>query len=125
MADEPGVGGREPGIGASLPEQRRDHQPDSERGHPGQHQPVTGTLNWVSGTVTGPLTIASGGLLNISGSVILENVLTNAGTVTMTGAANMTVYNNNSTYFGGVYNLAGALWDIQTNANIYCVLLRQ
>ena len=81
---------------------------------------VTGTLNWVSGTVTGPLTIASGGVLNISGSVTLENVLTNAGTVTMTGAANVTVYNNNSTYLGGVYNLAAALWDIQTNANIYC-----
>ena len=47
-------------------------------------------------------------------------MLTNAGTVTMTGAANMTVYNNNSTYLGGVYNLAAALWDIQTNANIYC-----
>ena len=67
-----------------------------------------------------PLTIASGGVLNISGSVTLENVLTNAGTVTMTGAAIMTVYDNNSTYLGGVYNLAAALWDIQTNANIYC-----
>ena len=47
-------------------------------------------------------------------------MLTNAGTVTMTGAANLTLYNNNGIYLGGVYNLAGALWDIQTNANIYC-----
>ena len=62
---------------------------------------VTGTLNWAGGTVTGPLTIASGGVLNISGSVTLENVLTNAGTVTMTGAAKMTVYDNNSTYRAG------------------------
>ena len=50
-------------------------------------------------------------------------MLTNAGTVTMTGTGNLSIYNNNSTYNGGVYNLAGALWDIQTNANIYCGLL--
>ena len=64
-------------------------------------------------------------MLNISGGVTLENVLTNAGTVTMTGAANLTMYNNNGIYQGGVYNLAGALWDMQTNANISCGLLRQ
>ena len=62
---------------------------------------VTGTLNWASGTVSGPLTIASGGVMNITGSVTLYNVLTNAGTVTMTGAGNVTVYNNNSTYKEG------------------------
>ena len=48
---------------------------------------VTGTFNWVSGTVAGPLTVASGGVLNITGNVSLQNVLTNAGTVTMSGAA--------------------------------------
>jgi hypothetical protein len=58
--------------------------------------------------------------LNISGGVILQNVLTNAGTVTMTGAANLTIYNNGGIYLGGVYNLSGALWDIQTNASINC-----
>jgi predicted metal-binding protein/uncharacterized membrane protein len=81
---------------------------------------VTGTLNWASGAVAGQMTIASGGVLNISGSVGLENVLTNAGTVTMTGAAYLTVYNNNSSEKGGIYNLAGALWNIQTNATITC-----
>ena len=45
--------------------------------------------------------------MNISGESALQNVLTNAGTVTMTGAANLAVYNNSSTYRGGVYNLAG------------------
>jgi hypothetical protein len=41
--------------------------------------------------------------------------------VTMTGTAGITVYNNNTTsYLGGVYNMAGALWDIQTNASISC-----
>ena len=50
--------------------------------------PVTrsGVFNWAAGTLSGsPLTIANGGLLNINGSVTLENVLTNGGTVTMTG----------------------------------------
>ncbi len=81
---------------------------------------VTGTLTGTSGTLAGPLSIASGGVLNINGSVTLENVLSNAGTVTMTGPAALTVYNNNVIYLGGVYNLAGALWDIQTNANLLC-----
>ena len=81
---------------------------------------VKGTLNWVSGTITGPLTITNGGVLNISGNVSLQNVLTNAGTVIMTGAANLNVFNSAPTYLGKIYNLAGALWDIQTNANINC-----
>src|ERR1035437_6448090 len=80
---------------------------------------VTGTFTWVGGTVSGPLTIANGGVMNIRGSVSLENVLTNAGTVTMAGTANLIIYNNHGVYQGGVYNLAGALWDIQTNAAIF------
>ena len=49
-------------------------------------------FNWESGTVAGVLTVASGGVLNITGNVSLQNVLTNAGTVTMSGAANLAVY---------------------------------
>ena len=82
---------------------------------------IQGVFNWAAGTLSGqPLAIASGGGLNISGNVILQNVLTNAGTVTMTGAANVTIYNNGGIYQGGVFNLSGALWDIQTNASINC-----
>jgi hypothetical protein len=82
---------------------------------------IQGVFNWAAGTLSGqPLAIASGGGLNISGAVTLENVLTNAGTVTMTGAASVTIYNDNGIYLGGVYNLVGALWDIQTNASINC-----
>ena len=81
---------------------------------------VTGTLVWNSGTINGPLTITNGGVLNISGNVTLENVLTNAGTVTMTGAAYLSVYNNTNTYLGKIYNLANGLWDIQTNTSIAC-----
>ncbi len=79
---------------------------------------VTGTFLWQAGTITGPITIASGGLMNIAGSVYLQNVITNAGTVTLTGATYIEVFNNNATYRGGIYNLSGALWDIETNASI-------
>jgi hypothetical protein len=81
---------------------------------------VTGTLTWSAGTISGPLVVESGGVLNITGNVNLQNVLTNAGTVTMSGPGNMILYNNNVNYQGGIYNLAGALWDIQTNAIINC-----
>ena len=81
---------------------------------------VAGTFTCNGGIIAGPLTIKSGGLLNVTGGVTLENVLTNAGTVTMTGAASVTIYNNSGIYLGGVFNLTGALWDIQTNASINC-----
>ena len=86
---------------------------------------VAGTFTWNSGALAGPLTVKSGGLLNVTGGIILQNVLTNAGTVTMTGAANLTIYNNGGIYLGGVYNLSGALWDIQTNASINCACYGQ
>jgi hypothetical protein len=81
---------------------------------------VAGTFTLNGGVLAGPLTVKNGGLLNITGGIILQNVLTNAGTVTMTGAASVTIYNNGGIYLGGVYNLSGALWDIQTNASINC-----
>jgi hypothetical protein len=81
---------------------------------------ISGTFNWFAGTFSGkPFTISGGGLMNISGSMTLNNVLTNAGTVTMTGNAVLYVDNNNSTLLGGVDNLGSGLWDIQTNATIY------
>ncbi len=80
---------------------------------------VTGTLTMDTGTMAGPLTIESGGILNIAGNSTLYGVLTNAGTVTMTGGASLSMYNNHTaSYSGGVYNLGGALWNIQTNANL-------
>ena len=79
---------------------------------------VTGTLTMDTGTMAGPLTIESGGILNIAGNSTLYGVLTNAGTVTMTGGASLSMYNNHTApYSGGVYNLGGALWNIQTNAS--------
>ncbi|HEV7927594.1 MAG TPA: hypothetical protein VGR14_19740, partial [Verrucomicrobiae bacterium] len=80
---------------------------------------VTGALTLDTGTIPGPLTIESGAMLNIVGNVTLYSVLTNAGTVTMTGSANLGMLNNHTpSYTGSVYNLAGALWNIQTNAGL-------
>jgi hypothetical protein len=81
---------------------------------------VTGHLTINGVTLTGPLTIESGGMLNIaSNGNYLYNILTNAGTVLMTGTGYLDLANDDGTLLGGIYNLAGALWDIQTNANIY------
>ncbi len=80
------------------------------------------TMNWTGGTATGPLMVASNAMLNISGSggKILENTLTNAGTVTWTGTGTITVYNSLSTYIGAIWNLPGAVFDIATDENINC-----
>jgi choice-of-anchor C domain-containing protein len=83
---------------------------------------VTGTLTWAAGVIGGPLTVASNGALNISGSStkVLENALTNAGTVTWTGTGGITVYNDLGSYRGAIWNLPGALFDIATDENINC-----
>ena len=82
---------------------------------------IGGLFNWSGGALSGsPITVANSGQMNISGNVGLQNVLTNSGTVTMTGSAALTFYNNQTSLLGGVYNLPGALWDIQTNANFNC-----
>lgn len=77
-------------------------------------------LPGAGGSVSGVLTVANGGVLNITGNDSLYNVLTNTGTVVMSGAGNLTLYNNTNTDRGAVYNQAGGLWDIQTNAYITC-----
>jgi len=61
---------------------------------------VTGTFDWIGGTLGGPLTVASGGVMSVTGTLGLDNVLTNAGTVTMTGTANLVIYNNGAGYLG-------------------------
>ena len=73
---------------------------------------VTGMLNWVAGTVTGPLTIASSGVLNLNGSGVahLQSALTNAGTVNWSGGT--LEVNNCSGPAGPIVNLAGGVWNI-------------
>ena len=82
---------------------------------------VTGAFNWIAGTLTAPLNIATNGLLTMSGTAThyLENTLTNTGTVVMTNSGGLVVsYNSVSGYFGLVENLSGALWDIQNDQTI-------
>ncbi|HEX3716951.1 MAG TPA: DUF642 domain-containing protein [Verrucomicrobiae bacterium] len=83
---------------------------------------VTGTLTWTGGVMAGPLTVASTGILNIGGTATktLENVLTNAGTITWTGTGGLSVWNNASSLFGAIWNLPGATFNIATDENINC-----
>src|SRR5208282_3426983 len=78
---------------------------------------LTGTMNWTAGVVAGPLTVASNGVLNLTGNstVYFYSPLTNAGTVNWTGAVGIDVYNNNANYSGLIQNLAGGVWNIQSD----------
>ena len=81
---------------------------------------LTGIMNWTAGGVAGPLTVVSNGVLNLTGNsaVFLYNPLTNAGTVNWTGTVGIYVYNNNASYSGSIQNLAGGVWNIQSDQSI-------
>jgi hypothetical protein len=82
---------------------------------------VTGAFNWNGGALAAPMTIATNGLLTMSGAstLYLENALTNAGTVVMTNSGRLVVsYSSGVGYFGLIENLPGALWDIQNDQTI-------
>ena len=81
------------------------------------------TLNWTAGALSGALTVASNGVLNLSGSAtkILYAAVTNAngGTINWSGTGNLQFYNNGgSPYNGAIHNLAGGLFDIQNNQSL-------
>jgi hypothetical protein len=80
------------------------------------------SVTWSGGTITGPMVVATNGVLNLVGNStkILQNVLTNAGTVTWTGSSSLGIYNYAPYgYSGAIENLAGAVWDMQGGENIY------
>jgi len=75
---------------------------------------VTNTFNWTGGTMmdAGVTTILPGGALNLSGTAqktLNNRTLNNGGTMTWTGTGVIQAYAN-------LNNLAGALFDIQTDA---------
>src|ERR1019366_2624640 len=80
---------------------------------------VTGgaMMSWSGGSSGGSLTVASNGVLNLTGNstVFLYNPLTNAGTVNWIGTEGIYVYNNNAAYSGSIQNLAGGVWNIQSD----------
>ncbi len=72
------------------------------------------TLDWQDGTLNGgcSLSVAAGATLNGFGSMALDGVLTNLGTLNWLGG-NIFVANNNANYSGAIWNQAGALIDIR------------
>src|ERR1017187_7344559 len=83
---------------------------------------VTGALNWTAGIILGSLSVATNAGLNISGSAgkYLDGPLTNAGSVVWSGSGQLDLlYQPSSFYYGAIYNLAGGLFDIQTDARLY------
>ena len=83
---------------------------------------LAGTLNWTGGNLTqgSSLTIATGGVLNLEvvSSLYLNGALTNAGTVNWSGAGTLYIYNNGSGWNGGINNLAGAVFNAQSDQTI-------
>ena len=83
---------------------------------------VSGVLNWTAGGIAGALTVATNGVLNISGSAEkdLFGALTNAGSVIWTDSGQLVVwYRPDLSYYGVVYNQPGGLFDMQTDARLY------
>ncbi len=77
---------------------------------------VSGTMTWTNGSVFGALTVLSNAVLNISGGAkTLYGTLTNAGTVVATGTSYLQLYYSPPSYYGAIYNLPGALFDIQND----------
>src|SRR5208337_3808462 len=82
---------------------------------------VSGQFNWSGGALSGDaLTIASNGIMNLTGTatLLLENALTNAGTVIWTNSGGLDVPNGSGVYFGLIENLAGGLFDIQCDQSL-------
>ena len=79
---------------------------------------LTGTMNWVSGDLYGVFTIASGGVLNLSGAGEVDQfaALTNSGHIYWNGSGDWCLYNYiRYGYQGQINNLSGGVIDAQCN----------
>lgn len=90
---------------------------------PGSLQILSGSVvNWMGGSMQGPVNVSSGGALLISSNntKYLWGALTNAGTVAWTGTGGLEVdYSTANNQLGTIENLAGALWDIHNSTRLY------
>src|ERR1039457_5601533 len=83
--------------------------------------PVGGTfaiMDWMGGSISGSLSVATNGVLHISGSAEkdLYCPLTNSSMVSWSGTGVLRVLNYpGGNYFGAIYNQAGGLFDIQSD----------
>ncbi len=78
---------------------------------------VAGTFSWLGGTITGTVTLASGAVLNISGTAdkfVSGGVVNNGGTVNWSDSGNLLL--NNGSVFN---NLAGGTFSILNSATMY------
>ena len=77
-------------------------------------------VNWSGGVSVGSLTVASNAVLNLTGSSQkdIAGPLTNAGTVVWAGSGVVSVDNGSFGDNGLIENLAGGLWDIQSDSRL-------
>ena len=82
---------------------------------------IVGTVNWSGGYIRGggSLTVSGAGVLNLLGpnGLTIDGPLTNNATVNWIGGY-LEMYNDNSTYFGGIWNQPGAQWNIQCSQTL-------
>src|SRR5581483_9037763 len=84
---------------------------------------INAVFNWTGGSLTGDgIFVTANGAFNISGTSgkSLQAPLTNAGALTWTGTGSWGVANNNATLHGAVWNLAGGVFNIGSDANLNC-----
>jgi hypothetical protein len=83
---------------------------------------LAGTANFAGGTLygSGSLTVLGTGVLNFigGGTYGIQGPLTNNGTVNWEGGGLTVVNNNSASYAGGIWNQAGAQWNIECNQNM-------
>jgi len=91
---------------------------------------LAGVMTWTGGTLAGggTLTVATNGVLNLSGSgpFNLSGMLTNAGTVNWEATADLAIYY--AEYYGltgGIVNLSGAVFNAQNDQAITAPLLER
>ena len=84
---------------------------------------VDGLFTWTGGTLSGSaaLTITTNGMLNLNGSSTksLQEALTNAGIINWSGTGSLQIVNNGSSQKGALYNLAGAVFNIQNDQTLF------
>ena len=83
----------------------------------------TGTVTWSSGTIgnLANVTIPASTVLNVSGPANknLDGILTNAGTINWSGTGNLSLAYNGTTFDGSLYNLPGAVFNVQNDQTIF------
>ena len=84
---------------------------------------IVGTVYWAGGAIFagGSITVAAGGVLDFENNTYnafsISGPLTNNGTVNWQGGS-LVVENNNSTYFGGIWNQSRSRWNLQCSQSL-------